>query len=202
LVLGILLGAGLGVDGATAWFCPEARAQIAGIIVGSTISAGPVAQTAPPPSVWTPLKVLEGSWQGTGKGKPGTATVERTYELVMNGKFLSARNKSVWAPTAANPKGEIHEDWGMFSFDRARKQFVYRQFHVEGFVNQYAAEPVEGNAKRVVFVSEAIENIPPGWRARETYAFLSNDEFTETFELAEPGKEFEIYSETRLKRKK
>ena len=89
----------------------------------------------------------------------------------------------------------------MISFDRARKQFVYRQFHVEGFVNQYSAEAAEG-AKREVFVSEAIENIPPGWRARETYNILSNDEFTETFELAEPGKEFEVYTETRLKRKK
>jgi hypothetical protein len=38
LVIGILLGAILGVlDGSTAWFTPEARAQLAGIIVGSTI---------------------------------------------------------------------------------------------------------------------------------------------------------------------
>jgi len=38
LVLGILLGAILGaVDGMTAWFTPEARTQMAGIIVGSTI---------------------------------------------------------------------------------------------------------------------------------------------------------------------
>jgi len=38
LVLGVLLGAILGaVDGMTAWFTPEARAQLAGIIVGSTI---------------------------------------------------------------------------------------------------------------------------------------------------------------------
>jgi hypothetical protein len=37
VVLGILLGAILGVvDGMTAWFTPEARAQLAGIIIGST----------------------------------------------------------------------------------------------------------------------------------------------------------------------
>lgn len=36
--LGILLGVGLGaLDGTTAWFTPEARAQLAGIVVGSTI---------------------------------------------------------------------------------------------------------------------------------------------------------------------
>jgi hypothetical protein len=51
-----------------------------------------------------------------------------------------------------------------------------------------------------VFVSEAIENISPGYRARETYTILSDDEFTERFEIAEPGKEFEPYSEARLRR--
>ncbi len=36
--VGILLGVVLGaLDGTTAWFTPEARAQIAGIVVGSTI---------------------------------------------------------------------------------------------------------------------------------------------------------------------
>jgi hypothetical protein len=38
------------------------------------------------------------------------------------------------------------------------------------------------------------------WRARETYAVFSADEFEEIFELAEPGKDFELYSRMRLKR--
>lgn len=54
----------------------------------------------------------------------------------------------------------------------------------------------------MVFVSEGIENIPAGWRARETYRILGADEFTETFELAEPGKDFALYSENHFKRKK
>lgn len=38
VLLGVLLGAILGVvDGATAWFTPQARMGLAGIIVGSTI---------------------------------------------------------------------------------------------------------------------------------------------------------------------
>jgi hypothetical protein len=38
VVIGILLGAVLGFfDGTTAWFYPEARAQIMGILIGSTI---------------------------------------------------------------------------------------------------------------------------------------------------------------------
>jgi hypothetical protein len=47
--------------------------------------------------------------------------------------------------------------------------------------------------------TEAIENIPPGWRARETYLVHGPDEFEEIVELAEAGKPFEVYSRARLK---
>ncbi|MFZ6009081.1 MAG: hypothetical protein ACOYXT_01940, partial [Bacteroidota bacterium] len=100
----------------------------------------------------------------------------------------------------SNPKGEVHEDKGFISYDKARRTFVLRQFHVEGFVNQYKIESISTDGKTIAFISEAIENIPAGFRARETYHIISNDEFTETFELAEPGKEFELYSKAILKR--
>lgn len=37
---------------------------------------------------------------------------------------------------------------------------------------------------------------------RESHRILNNDEFVETFELAAPGKEFEVYAENRFRRKK
>ncbi len=46
-----------------------------------------------------------------------------------------------------------------------------------------------------------MENFMPGWRGRETYRFLNDDEFVETFALAGPGKEFATYSETHFRRK-
>jgi hypothetical protein len=48
--------------------------------------------------------------------------------------------------------------------------------------------------------SEATENVPVGWRARETYAFSGVDVLVETFELAESGKDFAPYSRNRLRR--
>jgi hypothetical protein len=87
----------------------------------------------------------------------------------------------------------------VISYESMRKRFVFRQFHTEGFVNTYAQEPTN-DEKTMVFVSEGIENIPAGWRARETYRILNDNEFTERFELAEPGREFEVYSEAHLKR--
>ena len=136
------------------------------------------------------------------KGQSGTSKIEREYQFVLNNMYLNVQSRSVYDPQPNNPKGEVHEEWGMISFDKSRKQFVFRQFHIEGFINQYVATSISGDSKEIVFTSEGIENIPVGWRARETYKIISPDEFIETFELAGPGKDFEIYSEGRLNRKK
>lgn len=79
---------------------------------------------------------------------------------------------------------------------------MLRQFHNGGFVNQYAMTSSSADGKMIVFTSESIENIPAGYRARETYKILGPDEFTEVFEVADPGKEFEVYSEGHFRRKK
>jgi hypothetical protein len=158
------------------------------------------AQETKKPDVWTPLKFFIGTWKGTGKGKPGVSQVERQYQTILNGKYIQIKHKSVYAPQEKNPQGETHEDIGFFSYDRLRKQFVLRQFHIEGFVNQFKAETISEDGKLIVLTSESLENIPAGYRAKETYKILNENEFTETFEIAEPGKEFAVYSENHFKR--
>ena len=159
-------------------------------------------QNRPRANVWEPFKILVGKWEGSGSGQPGISKIQREYRLVLNDKFLHVQNRSTYDPQPKNPKGEIHEDWGLVSFDKSRKQFVLRQFHVESFVIQYVMTSTSSDGKTIVFTSESIENIPAGHRARETYKILGPDEFTEVFEIAEPGKDFEIYSEGHFKRKK
>ena len=105
-------------------------------------------------------------------------------------------------PQEKNPKGEVHEDVGFISYDRAAQKLVLRQFHVEGFVNHYVLDRLSEDGRTIVFVTAAIENIPAGWRGRETLQIVSEDEFVETFALAEPGKEYATYSETRFRRKR
>jgi hypothetical protein len=153
-------------------------------------------------SVWRPFKNFIGKWEGVSSGQPGNGKYERTYAFVLNGKFIEVLNKSIYPPSRTNPKGEVHEDHGYISYDRARKTFVLRQFHTEGFVNQYRIESTSPDWKTISFISESIENIPAGYRAKETYQFTGENEFTETFELAEPGKEFEVYSKATLRRVK
>jgi hypothetical protein len=174
------------------------------VLLGATLSstAGyPSAQSAAPADTLAPLARLVGEWSGTSDGQPGKGQVERRYERVLRSRFIQARNRSTYPPQEKNPKGETHEDLGFFSFDGARKRVVFRQFHVEGFVNQYVLDP-SSTGDRLVFTSESIENIPAGFRARETYVFSGSDQFEEIFEIAEPGKDFEVYSRSHLTRRR
>jgi hypothetical protein len=177
--------------------CPAAPAPAT---EASTASPAPASETALKPAK-PELAVLErlvGTWRGAGQGESGDATVERTYGFVLGGRFLEVRNQSSYAAQPKNPKGEVHQDRGLYSYDGGRKKLVFRQFHVEGFVNQYVIETMEPD--RLVFVTEAIENIPSGFRGRETLRFVGPDALEETFEIAPPDQDFAIYSTSKLER--
>lgn len=83
-------------------------------------------------SPFDPIRFFVGHWQGTTHDEPGQGKGERDYKFVLGGKFLRASNKTVYPPQEKNPKGEVHEDFGYFSYDRKRKKLLLRQFHVEG----------------------------------------------------------------------
>ena len=142
------------------------------------------------------LSFLVGSWRGTSSGEPGDGSVSRVCERILNDRFVECRSTVTYPPQEKNAKGETHVERAIYSFDRKAKKLRLRQFHGEGFVNSYV------EAAPLTFETSEIENIPAGWRARETYKPGSADLLEETFELAMPGKDFAAYSRTRLERVK
>jgi hypothetical protein len=162
----------------------------------------PPATAAKKADPWELVRPLLGRWEGESQGEPGTGKSEREYRLTLNDRFIHVINKSTYAPQPKNPKGEVHEDVGYISYDKGAKKLVFRQFHIEGFVNHYVLESRSEDGRTLVFETVGIENIPAGWKGRETYRLVSDDELVETFALAQPGKEFETYSETRFRRKR
>jgi len=149
-------------------------------------------------SLWLILKPFVGAWKGEGSGEPGNGKYERTYQFTLNKNFIEIKNKSTYPPTDKNPNGEVHEDVGFFSYDRSLKKFKLRQFHIEGFVNEFTLDSISSDHKTLVFSSYAIENIPAGWRAKETYRIINQDALEEVFELAPPAKDFEVYTKVNL----
>jgi hypothetical protein len=174
----------------------------------STVSATPArAQSAAPSGSpgkdpWQPVRPLVGAWEGDASGQPGIGRSEREYRFTLKDRYIQIVSKTTYPPQEKNPKGEAHEDVGFISYDKIARKLVLRQFHVEGFVNHYVLDSISQDGRTIVFVTAAIENIPAGWRGRETYRFVSDDAFVETFSLAEPGQEFATYSETRFRRKR
>lgn len=138
------------------------------------------------PDPFERISFIVGEWEGTSKGKPGEGKVRRTCQRVLNDRFIECR-------TTVTYEKEVHHDVAYFSYDKSATKLRLRQFHGEGFVNNY----LEGEP--LVFTTTEIENIPPGWRARETYERTA-DEWKERFELAQPGKDFEPYTASTLKR--
>jgi hypothetical protein len=174
---------------------------VAAVLVSLAVAAGSTLAADAVPEPWLPVHRLVGSWIGKASGQAGEGTVVRRYAFVMNGRFIHETNITTYPPQEKNRKGEVHEHQSFISFDKARKTLVLRQFHVEGFVNTFRqAAPVAGMPATVVFESESFENFSNTWKARETYEFISDDEFVETFELAPPGKPFSTYGRSHFKR--
>ena len=142
------------------------------------------------------LDFMVGEWRGTSRGEPGVGSIQRSCVKVLNDRFVECRTTTTYPPQENNKKGEVHVERALYSYDKAAGKLRLRQFHGEGFVNTYVeTEPL-------VFVTTDIENIPQGWRARETYEQISADSWSERFELAGPGKDFAVYTSSALERAK
>ena len=166
------------------------------------LSASVAAQAPTKVDTWKPLRYFVGVWNGTGKGEAGNAAVEREYKFALGNKFIQASHRSIYDLKVKNPTGSVHEDLGFFSYDKARKQFVFRQFNSEGFTVQFVVTSISDDGKTIVLASENNENIPKDMRLRVTYWVVSDSEFAETYEGAEPGKDFVTYYKKQFKRKK
>ncbi len=148
------------------------------------------------------LNFVIGEWQGTGGGFGNeTSEIQSSFQFIMNGKYIHIKNKSEFKPTDSKPDGEIHIDWGFVSFDKKRGKIVFRQFNIEGYVNQYVLNDSLSTDSRLVFETEVIENFVEGGRARWTIEKIDNGEIKTIFDVSFPGKEFSCYGTNSLKRK-
>ena len=72
------------------------------------------------------LDYFVGAWDDAESGLAGIGKGDRTYEFIMDGKHLYAKNRSRFEPQEKNPKGETHEDRAFFSYDGIREKVVLR----------------------------------------------------------------------------
>lgn len=144
------------------------------------------------------LDFLIGKWKGHGAGFGSTSVVEQEYELVLQEKFIRSMSHSV----AHDDEGQlvdVHDDWGMFSFDSDREAIILREFYSEGYVNIYVMSEGDDPGKSFVFTTEKTEGAG-GLQAKLRLNLLSNDEFQMFLDLARPGENFRECLVLRMKR--
>ena len=144
------------------------------------------------------LRWMEGEWRGIGEGDPGTSGSERHVDSYLGNKYIRATGRSVYPKQDKNPKGEVHAQLNMWSFDRARSAIVMREFDTLGFVGTYLLDKAAGAPDRWVLVAESLENVPKGWKARYVVTRKSDDEYHEMLELDPDGKGFKPYVTNRF----
>jgi hypothetical protein len=161
-----------------------------------------LAQSEKEEDTWAPLRALVGTWEGTGGGGSATSQVTAEYRFVLGESYLELRHKAIFPPQEGKPEGEIHEDFGIISYDRSRKKFVFRQFHVEGFVNRYTLDSLSEDGNFFLFNAEEIENAPPGTQAQFILEISGENALRTSFNVAFPERELQCYSRNILDRKK
>ena len=147
-----------------------------------------IAQENNLPEKFASLQYFMGNWESKTTGKAGNGVGKQSFATEMNGQYISLVVESKFEPSEKYPDGEIHIDKGYISYDALRKKIVYRQFNSEGYVNQYI---LNGSTPgKYIFETEAVENVPAGFRAKITFEIVDENTFKEGFELAPPGKDY------------
>jgi hypothetical protein len=144
------------------------------------------------------LRWMVGEWRGVGQGDPGTSGSERHIDSYLDAKYVRSQGRSVYPKQEKNPKGEIHAQLDLWSYDKARGCIVLRQFDTLGFVGTYVLDKVASGPDRWVLAAESLENVPKGWRARYVFTRKSDDEYHEMLELDRDGKGFQPYVTSRF----
>lgn len=148
------------------------------------------------------ISFIIGDWIGTGSGFGNeTSIIESKFQYVMDKKYIEVINDSRFEPTEKKPEGEHHIDKGFVSFDKIRKVIVFRQFNIEGYINQYILNDSLSTETTLIFETEIIENFMPGGKARWTINKISDDEIETVFDVYFPGKDYTCFGTNKLVRK-
>ncbi len=140
------------------------------------------------------LDPLLGAWEGRATGAAGEGVVTREYRRSVGDRFVEVRHRSTYEPQEANPEGEVHEEAGFFYDSGDRVVFI--ELHSEGFVIHYSLV----DSDPITFVSDRVDNGPPGLRARSTLHLESPNRLFEAFELATGDGPFEEFITSRWER--
>ncbi len=147
------------------------------------------------PERFAPMAWLEGEWQGLGQFPDRRNVAHKIFRYEMAGRYFVEYGRATFPPADDSLEFETHQD--MVIYHTSGEGLAAKGFYVEGFVNHYTVS-VEGDT--LTLEATAVENAPPGTRARIRYWPIGEDRAGSTFDLAWPGKDWACYEHLELKR--
>jgi hypothetical protein len=133
---------------------------------------------------------LIGNWQGVETGVSGDGIGYRTYSYELGKNYIMEKNQSTFPKSDKKPKGEVHKDIGIISYNSNKKEIIYRSFNIENFTNIFVLNDSLSTETKFVFITREIENNPGIWKARVVIEKISDSEFNELFDIAMDGENF------------
>lgn len=148
------------------------------------------------------LNFLLGTWEGEGTGFGNEkSAVHSEFNLVIGDQFIEVSNQSWFEPSGDNQEGEIHLDRGYISYDKTRDKIIFRQFHIEGYVNTYVLVDSLSSPDILVFRTESIENFMPGGKAQWTIRKTDETHIVTIFDVSFSGAGYTCFGTNRLQKK-
>ena len=142
--------------------------------------------SVPAPPDFSALDWLQGRWKGKTGPKSPSGEVQLTVSPDLKRRFLVFRGEVSLAATSTVPATQ--ESWmGILSAGPDPRQFDLRTFSSAGFMTRYRLT-IDGAEVRLT--PEGGDAPPPGWLFRRVWARTGTEEFTETVQVAPPGKAF------------
>ena len=112
------------------------------------------------------LDFLIGNWQGIETGVAGDGIGFRSYSYILDKNFIQAHNTSTFPISEKKPRGEVHRDLVIISYNSNTEQLILRGFYVEGCTNIYVLDKEQSSDTKMVWITREIENNPGNWKGR------------------------------------
>jgi len=133
---------------------------------------------------------LIGNWVGSGVDiDKNKSEISASYSYTTGNTYIEVNHHSEIEKKNKKFKNEVHDDWGMISYDKQRGVYIYRQFNIEGYYNQFILIDSLSNENTIVFESEQTENFLAEGKFRLIVKKINNFEIETFLDLVSSGKE-------------
>lgn len=154
------------------------------------------AQTLPAGNPLSDFNFLIGEWKGTSHGVEGDGVCKKSVTVGSDSNLIVSHNDFSFENSKSYPPSDKHEHKSVYSFNKEDSSLVVKVLNSEGHTTCFKEKKKSSGKDKKIFLSQKIENGPPGLKVRRTILKLSDDSYTETLEYKYPSRDYIVWRTT------